>query len=117
MIDAKLEGADQLSATLHRAGDEIAKLDESADAVGKLILEASRTRAPVRTGNLVASGGYKGSQVTYEAPYSGPIHWGWAARGIQAQPFLWGAANATQAAWLDVYANLVQEELNKVRGI
>lgn len=112
----EVEGADTLARGLKKVADDLEQLDQEADAVGKLILAAAKARAPVRTGNLVASGSSSGSAVTFSAPYAPPIHWGWATRGIEPNPFAWSAAERTEPAWIAVYQDMLQADLNKVRG-
>jgi hypothetical protein len=112
----EIEGGDQLARGLKKVADELGQLDQEADAVGKLILAAAKARAPVRTGQLAASGTSKGSGVTFSAPYAPPIHWGWAMRGIQPNPFAWAAAERTEPAWLGVYTDMIQDDLDKVKG-
>jgi hypothetical protein len=114
--EVSIEGGDQLARSLKKVADELEQLDQEADAVGKLILAAAKARAPVRTGNLVASGSSRGSSVTFSAPYAPPIHWGWAMRGIEPNPFAWAGAERTEPAWLAVYSNMIQDDLDRVKG-
>ena len=50
-------------------------------------------------------------------PYAGPIHWGWPARNIKAQPFVVEAAQATEAEWVAMYEAEVDRILERVEGI
>jgi hypothetical protein len=50
-------------------------------------------------------------------PYAPPIHWGWPARNIAAQPFVSQAAQATESQWLPVYLHDVQQALDRVKGV
>jgi hypothetical protein len=49
-------------------------------------------------------------------PYAGPIHWGWPARRITAQPFIQEAAVATQPAWENAYLEDMQRVVDRVKG-
>lgn len=81
--------------------------------VGQLILAASRARAPVDTGKLRASGRAQGMSVKYEAPYAGPIHWGWRKRNIEANPWLTRSTESTVEAWTGAFADALQEEIDR----
>ena len=50
-------------------------------------------------------------------PYAGPIHWGWPAHHIEAQPFLSDAAKATEPQWRSEYMKAVEDALAQVRGV
>ena len=49
-------------------------------------------------------------------PYAGPIHWGWPARRIEAQPFIADAAQATEPIWIPAYEADVQAAVDLVNG-
>jgi hypothetical protein len=42
-------------------------------------------------------------------PYGGPIHWGWPARHLAAQPFLTDAGKQTEPEWVGIYTHDVQQ--------
>lgn len=115
-------GADRLRATLRRAGDDLQDLkDAPAQAAGVVVRAA---RAPVRTGALastVRAGGVSGNVATVNAGggsvrYAGPIHWGWPARGIRAQPFLSIAATSSEPVWIKFYEREIEQAIDKVKG-
>lgn len=81
--------------------------------VSQVILAAARSRAPVETGRLRASGRAHGMTVTYTAPYSAPIHWGWRQRHIQPNPWLIKGAEASLGDWQDAYAEALQVDLDR----
>ena len=49
-------------------------------------------------------------------PYAGPIHWGWKARNIRAQPWIAETATSTQPVWMRMYEQGIKREMDKVRG-
>lgn len=115
-------GADRLRSTLRRAGDDLQDLKEApAQAAG---IVARSARAPVRTGALASTvrpGGVSGNVATVNAGsasvrYAGPIHWGWPARGIRAQPFLSNAATSSEPVWIKCYEREIEQAIDKVQG-
>lgn len=51
--------------------------------------------------------------VKYEAPYAGPIHWGWRKRNIEANPWLTRSTESTVEAWTGAFADALQEEIDR----
>lgn len=47
-------------------------------------------------------------------PYAGPIHFGWPARNIEAQPFLWEAADDESDRVVSVYEDEVSKIVRKI---
>lgn len=88
-----------------------------------VIVPAASARAPRRSGRLAASirGNRAANRATVLAggaslPYAGPIHWGWPARHIEAQPFAADAAADTQPTWLPAYEADVQTAITRIAG-
>jgi hypothetical protein len=82
-----------------------------------IMLAAAKERTPVRTGKLRASGIVLEGAVQFTVPYAAPIHWGWRARNISAQPFLTQGIEASQKTWTAAYEAELQTDLNKVKGV
>jgi hypothetical protein len=85
-------------------------------SVGRRIAAHAKAHGPRRTGRLVDSvkpvRSRRSAGVTYGGPaipYAGPIHFGWPARGIRAQPFVAIAAKATESGWATTYRNRLQD--------
>lgn len=126
MLDTsvKVEGARELRRTLKKAGSDLADLKDANAKVGQLVAQESRPNAPVgRTGRLAAS--VRANRAAAKAvvsagggavPYAGPIHWGWPARHITAQPFISVTAVATQPRWLPLYEQDIQQICDSVKG-
>lgn len=104
-------GLARLRRDLKAAGADLADLKEANARAGSIVQTAAAARAPRRSGRLAGSGRasrtvgrvsvmFGGARV----PYAGPVHWGWAARGIEPNPFIPDAAQATEPLWLAAYA-------------
>jgi hypothetical protein len=115
-----VRGADELRRTLARAGDELGDLSAVNRRVGDLVAGQARALAPHRSGQLAgtvrATAAAAVVNLTATAPYAGPIHWGWPARGIPAQPFLSDAATRTEPTWVGFYFDELVDVLAKVEG-
>lgn len=120
----QVRGARQLRASLKKAGRDLQDLKDAHAAVASMVARVAQQRAPKRTGRLAST--VRGSGTTTAAivragrksvPYAGPIHWGWPARGIAAQPFMSNAATGSEGAWLPIYEGAVEDALDQVKGI
>lgn len=120
---AKVEvhGLRQLRRELRKLGDDLGDLKDANAAVSRIVAAEAARRAPKRSGRLAA--GVRGSRAVSRAvvraggaavPYAGPIHWGWPAHNIDAQPFAADAATATEHVWLPVYETAVHRAADKV---
>lgn len=104
-------GLARLRRDLKTVGAGLEDLKTANAAAGTLVAQAAGGRAPRRTGTLAGTGraarAAGRASVLFggaRAPYAGPIHWGWPARGIEANPFVLDAALATEPLWLPLYA-------------
>ena len=118
-----VEGLAELSRTMKRAGDDITELKDAHTRAAQIVADRATSLAPKRTGRL--AGNVRTSKQVQRArimagsqavPYAGPIHWGWPARNIDANPFISNAAVDTQEQWLKAYQEDIQAALDKVRG-
>jgi hypothetical protein len=116
----RVEGARELRRTLRAAGDKLGDLKAVHQKVGGIVVARATGTAPRRTGRLAASvrAGRLASGVAVRSrlPYANPIHWGWPARGIAAQPFLSTAATDTEPTWIQVYEAEMERIVNSIRG-
>jgi hypothetical protein len=110
-MEVRVTGVDGITDGLAQVLKEVPRMQPRE--VGAIILQAARNRAPVRTGELRASGVADGMHVTFKAPYSAPIHWGWKARNIESNPFLVKGTEAAADAWLQAFADALQIELDR----
>ena len=68
---------------------------------GTIRVRATKTSARVAAGSGVV-------------PYAGPIHFGWAAHNIAAQPFLWDAADVSTDDVTEIYNREVEGLVRKI---
>lgn len=116
-------GARQLRRTLRKAGDDLTEMRAAHQAVANLVAGAATATAPRRTGLLAGTvrGAGTKTHATIRAgyarvPYAGPIHWGWPARHIRANPWLTTAGASTEPAWFALYTRRVEDILDTVKG-
>lgn len=110
-MEVRVTGARGITQGLEHVVRELPRLEPRT--VGDIILQAARNRTPVDTGRLRASARSEGMHVTYTAPYSAPIHWGWKARNISPNPFLVKGTEASADAWLQAFTDALQEDLDR----
>jgi hypothetical protein len=103
---------------LERAGADTQDMRQLIHTVGMIVVRAAT--APVRSGKLegtIRAGRGKTKAVVRaggaRAPYAGVIHYGWPARGIQAQPFLVDALQAQRNNVLQALETGIDEILRK----
>lgn len=123
-VTVKVDGLRRLQRDLRAVGDDLADLKDTNAAVSQLVAAEARRRAPTgASGRLAASG--RGNRAAGRAtvlfggarvPYAGPVHYGWPARGIEAQPFATDAATITEPAWLAMYVAGIDQVTGKLAG-
>ena len=109
-IRRNLDGLDDAIADLKAIHEEAAGLVEAA--ASPLVPRRSGTLA----GTLRSSGTKTGARVKAgykRVPYAGPIHFGWPARGIRPQPFLYDALDRRRNAVVDLYEDRVDKLISK----
>jgi hypothetical protein len=123
-VTVRVEGLNNLVRSLDKASAEISDLKEAHKAAGEIVVRDAQVRVPRRSGALAgtirSARQARRARVnvgTSKVPYAGPIHWGWPARNIVAQPFAAIAAQATEPSWTEQYRRAVEAALAKVRGI
>jgi HK97 gp10 family phage protein len=112
-VGIEVEGLDDLSRALRRAGDfdKMREFKEANIAAAKVVSDESKVHVPVRTGRLqrsikakgTARGSFVEAGTPARAPYANPIHWGWARRGIKPQPFIYEAYDKRIAQVKEAY--------------
>lgn len=123
----QVDGARQLRRTLKQAGSDLDDLKTLHRKVSQMVADLAAARAPIGpTGRLQASiraGATKtagvvraGSNAKSGARYAGPIHWGWPARGIKPRTFIVDAAQSSEAAWLAIYQQGLEDIIDKIEG-
>ena len=119
----RVEGQRELRKSLRQAGDDLEDLKAAHKAAAEVAAGGAKPLVPVRSGKLAATirpGGTKTGAVIRAGkkavPYAGPIHWGWAARGIEASPFLADGAKDTEPQWVELFYKALNKSLKKVKG-
>ncbi len=103
-------------AKLQQMGIELTDFKTINRLIAENVAAEAKGRAPVVDGTL--RGDIRGGASKTRAyvsvgrkkiPYAGPIHFGWPARNIQPNPFLWEAMDAKADEVQKVYAKRVDE--------
>lgn len=118
----RVEGAAELRKFLRKLPPDLRKdLARIHKNVAKPVAEMAEVIVPRRSGRLrstIRTGGTQraGRVVAGRAsvPYAGPIHWGWPARNIKAQPFLVIALEARQLQVMTEYMTQVDHLMDRV---
>ena len=119
----EVKGAAELARTLRRAGHSLEDLKDANAKVAQFVVARADSKAPRRTGALAesarpsrAAGRARVMVGRASVPYAGPIHWGWEARNIPAQPWVAETAqdNLTQIETL--YLDGIDAVLATVKG-
>jgi hypothetical protein len=115
-----VEGAKQLQRALRQVEGGMADLKGAHAEAAKIVEVAAERIAPKRSGRLAASVRSTGQarQGVVRAgkaavPYAGVIHFGWPARRIAPQPFLYDALDYRRGEVIDVYNATVNKLIKK----
>lgn len=116
----EVEGGPQLRRAFKRLGDRAEDLKPLHKGIGELVEDRAEDLAPVLTGRLRTStrSSATKTRATVMAggrgiPYAGPIHFGWRARNIEPQPFLYDALDDRRREVAERYAKGVGEMVRK----
>jgi HK97 gp10 family phage protein len=119
----QVQGARELEQSAHAAADSLGDMASAHSKAGAYITQVARSRAPVASGRLAGSirAEHSATEVTVTAggpgvPYAGPIHWGWPARNISAQPFLVDAMEATETSVVNIYGDDIERTVATIHG-
>ena len=117
----QVEGAKELRRALRRMGADLKDLSKINREAADTVAGDARGRAPRLTGHL--AGSVKASATKTRAVvsagsrrvvYAGPIHFGWPARHIEAQPFLYTALDRRRAEVVRRYERKVADLVTRV---
>lgn len=119
----KVEGLRELRRSLKAAGVSLQDLRDEHARIASIVVDAAAPSAPVLTGALLASTRPAGTQAAAivragraSVPYAGPVHWGWPARHIPAQPWIYDAAIASREQWTGVYLATLEKIIDSIEG-
>ena len=116
-----VEGARELRKALKTVGDEAkAGLKETNLEVAEIVARAAVTKVPAQSGALRETIRAAGAQTRAsvkagfkKVPYAGVIHFGWPARNIAPQPFLYDALDSRRGEVVDAYQSGMADLLRK----
>ena len=117
----EVEGARQLRKALTELGDDAVDDLKVVNMEGvDIVLAEALTRVPVRSGRLYETvrGSATKTRGTIRAgfkkvPYAGPIHFGWPARNIEPNLFLYDAVDERRAEVIAVYKKNIGKLIKK----
>lgn len=113
-------GADDLRKALRQFDDGTADLKKTHADAAKIVEERAVQLVPRRSGALagsIRSTGQARQGVVRSGrasvPWAGPIHFGWPARNIAPQPFLYDALDERSGEVIAAYQKHVSELISK----
>jgi hypothetical protein len=121
-VGVKVTGAKELRRAMRNAEADVGDMRKVHRAIAGDLAAASRPLVPHgATGKLAASLMGEGTQTvarivagSARVPYAGPIHFGWPARNIAPQPFLYTAIDRRRDEVLSAYEDHVQRICREV---
>ena len=106
----KATGVKELRRELRKMGDDLEDLKALNLDVATLVSDRAKDIVPRRTGTLADTIRPAGTKTAgrvragfKRVPYAGVIHFGWPARRIQPQPFLYDALDQRRGEVFDAY--------------
>ncbi len=123
----RVEGGRELRRKFREAGDDMTDLKDLHKQLADDVAGTAKTKVPVRSGRLrnsirgsgtktaarVRAGNNRKSGPT-AVKYAAPIHFGWGARGIRPQPFLYEALDDRRQEVIDRYNDEVRSIIRRV---
>lgn len=120
-LTVRVKGAQRLSATLRRAGVDVADMKNANERVGRIVADAAGRLAPRRSGRL--KGSIKPARQRAKVVIrTGPYRYAWVqeygspSRGISARHYMTRGLAASQGAAVDQYFREVNTLMQKVHG-
>jgi HK97 gp10 family phage protein len=114
---AQIEGLREVQKALRdMGGDLLNEMKPTHLKAAEIVVPAAKQLAPVRSGRMAASiraaavrSGGRVRVGNSSVPYAGPIHFGWPARRIKPQPFVYEALDPRRDEVAEVYAKRLNE--------
>lgn len=138
----RIEGGRELRRALRTATGELDDLKTAHQKVARVVAEAARAAAPVRSGKLAGTirpnAGQRYARVSVGnnrttasgVRYAGPIHWGWPVGSpklparlrnlkgrewvIAPNPFVTDAAERTEPTWSRIYMDALDDIIDRI---
>ena len=117
----EVEGGPQIRRAFKKLGDRAEDLTPIHSEIGEIVEDRAVDLVPVVTGRLretIRSKATK-TRARIEAggrsipPYAGPIHFGWRARNIEPQPFLYDALDDRRRQVAETYSDGVADMVKR----
>lgn len=115
-MSVRVQGAARFKRTVCRARRDMVASEPSKKAA-QIAARAARATAPRKSGRLRRSIRAEGKTVRARAVYAGVQNYGWPARNIRAQPFMYDRMRAVEPVWLRQFEQNRDRALGRVRGI
>ena len=117
----EIEGLRDLQKALRNLTDDSRNdMKETHRKAGQIVVDGAARLVPVRTGALVASLRSAPTQRqgrvrvgSAAVPYAGPIHFGWPARNIKPNPFIYEVLDSRRQEVYALYAERISQLINK----
>lgn len=117
----EIEGLRELQRDLRKLGDDAKKEMKPAHLKSaEIVVMGAKRYVPYRTGKLADSIRAMARQTagvvragSASVPYAGPIHFGWPARFIKPQPFIYDALDERRDEIVNIYAERMGQLINK----
>lgn len=118
---AEIEGLRQVQKAMRNFSDDSRNdMKETHRKAGQIVVDAAAGKVPVRTGALLASLRSAPTQRqgrvrigSAAVPYAGPIHFGWPARHIQPNPFIYEVLDGRRQEVYALYAERISQLVTK----
>ena len=117
----EVEGAKEFRKAMKGFVSNLEDLTAIHKRAAEMVLREARTLVPVLSGDLkdtlAARGTTKKAYIkagSRAVPYAGPIHFGWPARNIKPQPFIYEALDERKADVLNAYEAHIEALVLKV---
>lgn len=118
----EIDGLREVLRDIRRLGDDARDdMKDTHRKAGEIVASVARGIAPVRTGRLastiISAPTQRQGRVRVgrgqSIPYAGPIHFGWPARRIAPQPFVYDALDQRADEVRRVYENRIGELITR----
>lgn len=117
----QVSGAKELRKAMNAANADLKDWTAVHKRAAGPVKDTARDIVPVLSGALRDTIGIKATRTSARVfagsgvvPYAGPIHFGWPARNIDAQPFLWDAADVSTDDVVGIYNEGVEDIVRKI---
>lgn len=117
----KIEGLRETQKALRDMSDELRfEMKETHRKAAEIVVQGSKRYVPFRTGKLAASIRAAATMTSGKVrvgsaavPYAGPIHFGWPARRISPQPFIYDALDERRDEVIELYQQRINGAIVK----